>query len=734
MNLETPKKHYRIPDENIRFEKVTPPKGGTTYKRNDHTNHGNFLLQRSSVVKASLSQKDDYNWSKHLFLNVRSPQSTAIKSEKTKLKALGFEILSLNKFRKNVCIAKISKDNFNALEDKIRRYANDSGNPGKTNLAILEDIEEVEVEEKLSGLNRLQDELTVIIYLYNSLNQKERFVILNHLESEFKELSIETESQVFANGTTAITCKADYSVIEDIVKSYSTVNKVELNSSFHIKRSFPASKLPVMLTVNPPISNSVVAIIDSGIESSSVPFRSLVTANLRYLPKSAVDVDQDHGTFVASRCLFGDEIDSCLSSNILTPYCKVMDVTVFGRDEFGESVGPDDFSLMNIIGQVVKKHHTEIKVYNLSLGKPEPIKDFDYSEVAKQIDYLSKTYGVIFIVASGNIDTPLGVYPHDHFGHNGSRLGSPAESLLAITVGSIAKYDNMNCLAAKNEISPFSRIGPGADGGLKPEIVTHGGNLDKGYKATARTSSYGINNTGSELAIDVGTSFSAPLVSQYVVRLIDAFPEATTNLIKALLYHFAQKRSIPSTIINPHNFYTGFGEPDIEHSLISAPRAFSYFFEGAIDQTKYQYLGFHIPTIFKANTATKLKVKVTIVFDPSVNPINDLEYSMARVSATLFKAQGMGFKEINVDADQKYNLPWNPILQFEKEFTRGFSCGYWELRLRLFTRGTLTNKYLQDFAVIIEVIDSNNKVDVYEETVNEFGNKYGVVRSKRGAA
>jgi hypothetical protein len=223
---------------------------------------------------------------------------------------------------------------------------------------------------------------------------------------------------------------------------------------------------------------------------------------------------------------------------------------------------------------------------------------------------------------------------------------------------------------------------------------------------------------------------SAPLISQYVIRLIDGFPGATTNLIKALLYHFSQKRAIPTTIIDPHNFYTGFGEPHIEQSLSSAPNTFSYFFEGSIDQKKYQYVGFHVPSIFKTNSATKLKVKITIVFDPAVNPINDLEYSMSRISATLFKAQNLNFKEISIDTDQKYNLPWNPILQFEKEFTRGFSAGYWELRLRLFTRGTLNDKYSQDFAVIIEIIDSNSKVDVYKETLNEFGSKYEIVKSK----
>ncbi|RYG14133.1 MAG: hypothetical protein EOO07_17030, partial [Chitinophagaceae bacterium] len=255
MNLEIPKKHYRIPDDNVRFEKVVPPKGGRSFKRDDYADHADYLLERSTFIRTSLAQKDDYSLSKHLFLKIKSPQSTVIKSEKTKLKALGFEILSLNKFHKNVCLAKISKDNFDALQGKIERYANEVGNPGKTNLAILDDIEEVQAEEKLLGLSKIQSELTVIIYLYSSLSPKERFVILNHLESEFQNLSIETETQVFANGATALSCKADYSVLEEIINSFSTVNKVELNSTFYIKRSLPASKLPAMLTVNPPISN-----------------------------------------------------------------------------------------------------------------------------------------------------------------------------------------------------------------------------------------------------------------------------------------------------------------------------------------------------------------------------------------------------------------------------------------------------------------------------------------------
>ena len=733
MNLDTPLQHFKIPVENLRFEQVEPHGGGKTFKRNDKVGHGSYLLKRTTFVRASLSVKKDFDFSKNLFVTIRSPLKVPIKSEKFKLKKLGFEIVSLNKLDINSCLAKISKDKFDELEDKITKYTYESKHPGKTNLAILEDIEEVKVDDKMLTLKKGASKQDVIIYLHHNLSQKEKFLVLNNIESDLNKAGIKTESQIFPNGRPIVSCSADYATIKKIVGYYSTVNKVEINSTYYVKRSIPVLPLPAALKVNAAISDSVVAIIDSGIEASGSPFQNLVTSHLRFLPTGSVGIDADHGSFVASRCLYGDEIGFSFATNTLIPYCKVMDVTVFGTDAKGKSVDPTDDFLVNVLGQVVKKHYKEIRVYNLSLGKPQSIDDYEFSEVAKQIDYLSKTYNVIFVVASGNINTPLGNYPHDHFAHNDSRLGAPAESLLAVTVGSIAKKDHGDCLALKDEISPFSRIGPGADLGLKPEIVCHGGNLVKGYTSDPKTSSYGINDKGDHLAVDVGTSFSAPIISQFIVRLMDANPGASTNLIKALLFHFAEKRSIPRTILNPHSFYTGFGEPHINNSISSAPNTFSYFFEGTLDQQHYQYVGFHIPTVFKTRSDAKLKVKITIVFDPQVNPTNDLEYSMARVSATLYKAHATGFKEITVPTADKYNLPWNPILQFEKEFSRGFLCGYWELRLRLFTRGPIGDKYKQGYAVIIEIIDTKNKIDVFKETVDEYGIRYEIKSGEKAA-
>ncbi len=728
------KSHFIIPEKNIRRAKIEVPGGGTNYQRDDATSHGSRLLQKAEAIKTSIRKKTDYNLAGSLFLKLSSPIDVSIRNEKLKLKNLGFEIVQLFNNDTHSCIAKISKNNFDKLQERIYKYTYEQDHPGKTNLAVVEDIDEITVENKISSrLNENQEE-EIIIYLYNGLSRNERFQILNQLELKLSLHSPKVESQIFFNGTIAIWCKIQLNILKEIIDSYITVKNVDLNSSFFIKQSYAKESLPNNLTILPTVSESIVAIIDSGINSSSLAFKNQVTSSLLYLPPTAISIDKNHGSFVASRCIYGDEMDNCLVSNLLVPYCKVLDVTVFGEDINGELIGPKDSELMVILEEVVKKNYKQVKVYNLSLGHSEPIADYEFSKVAKLIDALSKEYEVIFVIASGNTNGLLGNYPHDHFSHYNSRLGAPGEALLAITVGSIAKYEHASGMAVKDEVSPFSRIGPGADLGLKPELVCHGGNLVTGFKFLARVASYGLYNDGTQLAVDVGTSFAVPLVSQYVIRLIDAFPDVKPNMIKALLYHFAQKRNIPGTLSNPHHFFTGFGEPHVNNAIFSQPNTLSYIYEGQLDKKEYEYIGFHIPDVFKNRSSAKLKVKITVVFDPDVDAENDFEYSMARVAATLFKAQDGIFKEIHIDTATKYNLAWNPILQFEKEFSRNFSCGYWELRLRLFTRGKLTEKYKQNYAVIVEIIDSKGKTNVFDEGVKNFGSIYTQYSEKSSAA
>jgi hypothetical protein len=730
------KHHFVIPDSNIRQEKIEPHGGGKTFRRTDFLNHGTRLVETTAAIISSVAKKEDYQLSGSLYLNLVSPEDVPIKSERLKLKNLGFEVLKLYNDADNKCLAKITKVNFSKFQEKVYKYAYENTHPGKSNFAVLENVEEISISEKLSEEvtsdgEGIQD---VIIYLYNTISPRERFGILNRLEQEISAYDEQLQSQIFYTGSIAVACQLRLQTINYLLDNYITIKSIVLNSIYSIPQSVAIGNLAPGTVIAPPISQSLVAVIDSGVNSTAGVFKDLVTTSLRYLPALAVGIDYSHGSFVASRCSYGDLIEECLNTKLLTPYCKIMDVTVFGVDALGKFIGPSDFHLRNSIEEVVKKYHKQVKVYNLSLGKQQPIRNFSFSELARTIDTLSKDFDVIFVVSAGNIAALLGSYPSEHFSHLNSRVGSPAESLLAITVGAIAKYEETGSLALIDEISPFSRIGPGADGGLKPELVCHGGNYKAPYNFSHRIATTGLHHNGLNLAIDCGTSFSAPLVSQFAVRLIDAFPDASSNLIKALLYHFAQKRRTPKALVSSNAYYTGFGEPQIDDAIYSSTNNLSYIYEGFLDSKEYLFVAFSIPKVFKSISNSKLKVKITIVFNPSVDPINDLEYSLARMSASLFKSSIGGFKEIHIDTNDKYSLAWNPIIQFEKEFTRGYLTGDWELRLRLFVRGKLTKQYKQPFATVIEIIDSKGKIDVFEEGKNELSTRYEDLTAKTAAA
>lgn len=75
----------------------------------------------------------------------------------------------------------------------------------------------------------------------------------------------------------------------------------------------------------------------------------------------------------------------------------------------------------------------DIKVWNLSLGSPEPIKDNFISPEAAELDRIQSEYDVIFIVAGTN--TPDGLV------HSEMKVGSPADSLNAREI--YRKWDNV---------------------------------------------------------------------------------------------------------------------------------------------------------------------------------------------------------------------------------------------------------------------------------------------------
>lgn len=71
--------------------------------------------------------------------------------------------------------------------------------------------------------------------------------------------------------------------------------------------------------------------------------------------------------------------------------------------------------------------------------------------------------------------------------HPSARIAEPATAALALSVGALSRFDapqtrrgeariGDHAIAAAREIAPFSRTGPGAFKGVKPDVVDIGGN------------------------------------------------------------------------------------------------------------------------------------------------------------------------------------------------------------------------------------------------------------------
>lgn len=721
------KYHLKIPNENVRNEKYEKSGGGISVPRVSHSEHGIKLFDSSQkVFKAQLAKKDS-ELTNNLFVQLETPNEVTLKSQRIKIENLGFEIIDYSKSNKSIGTARINKENLGDYEKRLLEYIESKDNSGKTYFAPIENISNIPVESKIHIEIDYEspEPVSILINLYNVLSKKEKFAINSRMLEEIRQVAEDVKHKDFINGVSSIECTLPANKIPEIVSDYSTIKEIEENKVFFVEAAIPSDPMPNPLGIQPVKSDSLICVVDSGISSANGIFDDLVKDVHSVLPPSAIVPLYDHGTFVASRCVFGDSIDDCLGSHLLSPYCNLVDAPIFGKDLHGNPVYPTELDLRTAMEEIVVKYNDVIKVYNLSLGSPVPITDYGFSELAKLLDYLSKEYKVLFIIASGNINTQLGTFPSDHFGNVNARIGCPAESILSLTVGSIAKYESANSLSNFNMISPFSRIGPGSDLGIKPEIVAHGGNMILPYTKAPRISTYGITQDGLNLAVDIGTSFAAPIISKYAQQLFDMYPDSDPNLVKGLLCHFSEVRTMHDELTEPLINFIGFGEPNIKNAIEAKGDNAVYIYEGKLNQDDYQHISFHIPdSLASDNPDSKLKVKITITYDPAVNVDNELEYSSARISANLFKPSDAEMKQINITGDDKYSVPWNPVIRFEKSFTRSYLTGEWDLRLRLYTRGKVDNKYEQDYSAVIEVIDEKGNIDVYDEIVQFFGDKY----------
>lgn len=346
----------------------------------------------------------------------------------------------------------------------------------------------------------------------------------------------------------------------ELLLHHRDVRTVDLPPKFGLEPHLLTLDIQNLPAVPPPPEDApIVAVLDSGIAGGHPLIGpALGDAQGFLLPDKAHHDDDGHGTHVAGILLYGD-VEECAQAPAFVPQLRL----VSGRILDDRAAG-DPRLIENIVAEAVRYFHGEYgcRIFNLSYGdENKPYLGGHVRGLAYLLDQLSRELGVLFVVPTGNFkgteDVPRDWkddFP-DYLFTESARLLDPAPALNALTVGSVARWDQSHYarrypedprevpIAHREQPSPFTRCGQSVKGAVKPELVAYGGNWAI-HQGTRNLSSRRLGELsmskdfaadGRLLAEESGTSFAAPHVSHYAGRLLAEHPDAGTNLIRALL-------------------------------------------------------------------------------------------------------------------------------------------------------------------------------------------------------
>jgi serine protease AprX len=483
----------------------------------------------------------------------------------------------------------------------------------------------------------------------------------------------------------------------------------------------------------PPLESEtypVLGLIDSGVDPSSQLLAPWVDD--RHLAVAANDCDYNHGTFVGALAVNPLRLNNGNSLFRGFP-CKLLDCVLMPAS--GEI--PENELLQGIEDALSK--HPDVKIWNLSVNSNEPCSHEGFSDLAMALDELQDEYGVTFVVAAGNYQVPpLRGWPADDVG-NDDLIGSPADSVRGLTVGSLAHLESATSRVRIGDPSPFSRRGPGPAFLPKPEVTHVGGNCDKEGNCV-QVGVISLDGSDS-LVEDIGTSFSTPLVSSILAGVhFQAAEPMSPSLAKALVIHSASLGREKQELKN--RSYFGFGVPGNVNEVLSCDSASAtLIFEPELIGSKFfEKRPFPFPECLRNPDGSAFGVvHVTVVYDPPLDPDWGLEYCQAnvevslgsydhdkngkRVHKRLIPPEQLDLRQLFESEQIKSGFKWSPVKNYRRELKR-VQAQDWRLKVAAQYRADFQGERVIRPVVIITVADPEERRPVYDQMVR-LAEQYG---------
>lgn len=634
-----------------------------------------------------------------------------------------------------------AKENSLAMfRDTTSRYSLKENKNDSALLSAITEIRSISKEERFPEEEFSVDEKShAYIFLYDALSVSDSKKINEDIKQKSKT---ETDFFITESGAKAIYGNFSKSFLDEISEPHplNPIQRIEKSLYFVVQQSTQITYDLKKIKVVEPEIDAKVGIVDSGVIDHFL-FKNILIGVEDFV-KDPNSTDLTHGTFVGSRTVFGENIeDQIFNSGTLFAQAKILDIRVMKvktLSDGSKQCGVDDKDLIDAIKSVVKKYGSQIRVYNLSLNNS----DFNKTHSGKrhfiscELDAIAYKYKVIFVISAGNNNNCLSQTYPDCFNLPENVITPPADLISGLVVGSVADNESSKSIAYNNEPSPFTRVG--LIGTKKPDLVHFGGNLTK-YGRPDGLGVKGLSADQKGLSEDVGTSYSAPVVSQITAKIYEyvaqsrQWEEPPVDLAKALTLHSGLYELPANSKIDPYflDNLVGFGIPDYGRALDCAESVATYIYTDKLGievengdatdlmKANKHKIKFTVPPELVGKNK-KLRVKGTLVYTPQTSPSGALDYCLADIEVNLHYRNSKGtFIGGNLgNQSNDYRVKWCSVKSFERIFT-AYKDGFWEVWLTLNARGKANRKdYEQPYALVISIEDVSpapgERVNLYE--------------------
>lgn len=592
------------------------------------------------LMVASLEEKATLR--KSFRANVR-----AVFDRKNKRNVLGKES------QRGLLVKVDNRDDLNAIRRRVDDVSNGRASKDRVcGVAVIEDLQLFSpyVEEGLDGGNL---KVKLVDYHDERLNDKSDEIMRNYGAQhnvKIRKLDYAKGLRLYAIDDATPEVIAAMATMDAVISVKRmpyfelTVSTEPYNTRLDIKNPNPDETYPR------------IGLLDSGVEPIPhlSPWMEGEEQDVAGLAEE--HICRRHGTSVAGIINYGDDlqnerwtgtIPSLITSCIVNTN---EDLAQISEEEMVEHI------------KVAIRQNPDIKVWNLSQGSTIEITDDEFSDFAIAIDDLQKKHHVLICKSAGNVspDRPGGL-----------RITQGADSVMSLVVGSTAHVKNRPDDAEVGKRSPFSRIGLGPSGTIKPDLVHYGGNRSTGV--------YSFSEVGYQTQAFSGTSYSTPRVTALAANLAYRIDQPFDPLlVRALLIHSAQYSNIEDMENNEIRAELGFGKPALlDDILFNDPDEFTMVLEPQFTNRDYQIQDIPFPDeLIGADGYYEGEVTVTVVTEPVLRSGERGEYCQSDVEVLLQTYDHTAYYVLGAYGTPKYYRNAERLEGAENVLTRGrYSSG-----------------------------------------------------------